>query len=228
MELFNDYDLNQRVSRIKAKIDATVNPNRMEEITQHGISIARRLLDDTRDDLEYIKTKVSASDENYIEVSEAIALAASGCIKIPISMMMMMPHASDFNQVPGLKGEIKTNLAQAARLMAQISSMPMKYDARQMINRVTQMITQTETKINGGSGGCFIATFVYGSYDASEVLLLRHYRDTVLEKSKSGAIFTKFYYFISPSLVKIFARVPFTKGIIKKLIDKIVNKIIKV
>lgn len=226
MELFNDYDLNQRVARIKTKIDTAANTNRMEELTQHGISIARRLLDETRDDLEYIKNKVGSSNGNYIEVAEAIALAASGCIKFPVSIMMMMPHASDFHQAPGLKGEIKTKLGEAARLMAQISSLPMTYDARQLINRVTQMITKTETKINGGSGGCFIATFAYESYDAKEVLFLRYFRDSVLEKSKFGVVFIKVYYFISPSLVRIFSCVPATKGISKYIIDKII-KIIK-
>lgn len=228
MELFSDYDLNQRVNRIKSKIDAAANPNRMEEITENGISIARRLLEDTRDDLEYIKNKVGSSNENYIEVAEAIALAASGCIKFPVSFMMMLPHASDFHQTPGLKGEVKSKLGEAARLMAQISSMPMKYEARQMINRVTQMITQTETKITGGSGGCFIATFAYESYDAKEVLFLRYYRDNVLGKSKIGMFFIKVYYLLSPSFVKVFVHFPAMRKVIKMTIDKIINKIKKV
>lgn len=228
MELFNDYDLDQRAMRIKSKIDAAANPNRMHELTEHGISVAHRLLDDTRDDLEYIKNKVGTSNENYIEVTEAIALAAAGCIKFPVSFMMMMPHANDFQQMPGLKNEIKTKLGEAARLMAQISNLPMKYEARQLINRVIQMITQTETKINGRSGGCFIATFIYESYDSKEVLVLRYFRDSVLEKSRLGAGFVKVYYFISPSLVKIFTHFPVTREVLKIALDKLINKIIKI
>lgn len=223
MNLFNDYDLNQRVVRIKTKVDTAANPNRVEELTQNGISIARRLLEDTKDDLEFIKNKVGASNEGYMEVAQYVALGASGCIKFSISFMMMIPHAKDFHQVTGLKADIKSKLGESARLMAQISSLPMRYEAKELVSRVTQMITQTETKINGGSGGCFIATFVYESYDAKEVLVLRYYRDSVLAKSKLGVIFIKVYYFLSPSFVNIFSHIPVTRKIIKVVMDKIVN-----
>ncbi|MDP8314856.1 MAG: CFI-box-CTERM domain-containing protein [Candidatus Celaenobacter antarcticus] len=47
-------------------------------------------------------------------------------------------------------------------------------------------------------GGCFIATAVYDSYEAPEVLILREFRDDVLLTSTLGKIFVKFYYFVSP------------------------------
>lgn len=228
MEFFDNNDLNQRVNRIKEKIDALANPSRMEEVAGNGILIARRLLEDTKDDLVHIKNKVGTSNENYIEVAEAIALTAASWIKFQVSFMMMMSDASDFHQTSGLKSEIKTNLGEATRLMAQISSMPMKYEARQMIDDVTQMITQTETKINGGSKGCFIATFAYESYDAKEVLFLRYYRDNVLGETIIGTLFIKVYYLLSPSLVKMFVHFPATRRVIKMATDKLINKIKKV
>jgi hypothetical protein len=42
--------------------------------------------------------------------------------------------------------------------------------------------------------GCYIATAVYGSYDAPEVLILRRFRDEVLLKSPAGRKFVAFYY----------------------------------
>lgn len=59
-----------------------------------------------------------------------------------------------------------------------------------------------DTKDSGGNSGCYIATAVYGSYDCPKVLTLRRYRDDYLAHRLWGRLFIKFYYFISPSLVK--------------------------
>jgi len=50
-------------------------------------------------------------------------------------------------------------------------------------------------------GGCYIATMVYGSYDAPEVLILRQFRDNVLDKYYLGRRFISFYYHYSPGWV---------------------------
>ncbi|MFA5118279.1 MAG: fibronectin type III domain-containing protein [Candidatus Omnitrophota bacterium] len=54
----------------------------------------------------------------------------------------------------------------------------------------------------GGGGGCFIATAVYGSYDASEVKVLRLFRDKYLLSNGYGKRFVEFYYRHSPELAK--------------------------
>lgn len=48
--------------------------------------------------------------------------------------------------------------------------------------------------------GCFVATACYGDYDAREVLVLRRYRDNVLQQTKTGRLLVRLYYHISPSL----------------------------
>jgi hypothetical protein len=50
--------------------------------------------------------------------------------------------------------------------------------------------------------GCYIATAVYGDYDAPQVLTLRRFRDEVLMKSKAGQIFVAYYYKYSPRLAE--------------------------
>ncbi len=45
---------------------------------------------------------------------------------------------------------------------------------------------------------CFIATAVYGSYSAPEVITLRKFRDEMLLSSVIGQLLVKFYYQISP------------------------------
>ena len=74
------------------------------------------------------------------------------------------------------------------------------------------------------SGGCFIATAVYGSDTASDVLLLRRFRDTVLLPSRIGNIFVNIYYLTSPPLAKAIASNPFLRKIFRKsLIQPTVN-----
>ena len=50
--------------------------------------------------------------------------------------------------------------------------------------------------------GCYVATFVYGSYDCPEVWTLRRFRDHTLSRSLIGKAFIPAYYSISPHIVK--------------------------
>lgn len=46
---------------------------------------------------------------------------------------------------------------------------------------------------SNGQGGCYIATAVYGSYDAPEVVTLRAFRDQTLAPTKSSRAFIRTY-----------------------------------
>lgn len=50
--------------------------------------------------------------------------------------------------------------------------------------------------------GCYIATAVYGSYDAPEVRVLRRFRDERLKKTAAGRWFIRTYYRLSPPLAE--------------------------
>lgn len=67
-------------------------------------------------------------------------------------------------------------------------------------------------------GGCFIATAVYGSALAEEVILLRKFRDEILVKSKAGRAFTTLYYKLSPSIANLIVDCDFLKVTIKMLL----------
>ena len=64
--------------------------------------------------------------------------------------------------------------------------------------------TQREFFFFQPSGGCYIATAVFGQ-NSNEVRHLRNFRDQVLTKSRLGGIFTEVYYRVSPRLVKLSA-----------------------
>ena len=53
---------------------------------------------------------------------------------------------------------------------------------------------------SGGGSGCFVATAAYGSYFASEVQVLRKFRDECLMPSLVGRKLVRFYYRTSPAV----------------------------
>ena len=75
------------------------------------------------------------------------------------------------------------------------------------------------------SGGCYVATAVYGSYDCPQVWTLRRFRDNTLAETWYGRAFIRTYYAISPTLVKWFGNTKWFKNIWKPTLDKLVKKL---
>ncbi len=75
------------------------------------------------------------------------------------------------------------------------------------------------------SGGCYIATSAYGSYDCPPVWTLRRFRDDVLDKTAAGRAFIKFYYKTSPTLVKIFGKYDWFNAFARSILDRFVKKL---
>jgi len=75
------------------------------------------------------------------------------------------------------------------------------------------------------TGGCYVATSVYGSYDCPEVWTLRRFRDETLEHSILGRLFIKAYYMTSPTLVKYLGDKKLFISVFKPILDKFVNKL---
>ncbi len=83
------------------------------------------------------------------------------------------------------------------------------------------IITQQPQK----SGGCYVATAVYGSYDCPEVWTLRRFRDYTLAETWYGRLFIRTYYAISPTLVKCFGKTKCFRNIFKPYLDKLVARL---
>lgn len=78
---------------------------------------------------------------------------------------------------------------------------------------------------HSSSGGCYVATCVYGSYDCPEVWTLRRFRDEKLAKSKMGRAFIKTYYAISPTIVKWFGKTNLFQSFWRKRLNCLVEKL---
>jgi hypothetical protein len=75
------------------------------------------------------------------------------------------------------------------------------------------------------SGGCYVATAVYGSYDCPQVWTLRRYRDNTLNNTWYGRMFIHLYYAVSPTLVKWFGNTNWFKRMWHNKLDKLVAKL---
>lgn len=73
--------------------------------------------------------------------------------------------------------------------------------------------------------GCYIATAVYGCYDAPEVLSLRRFRDQKLKKHILGRFFISLYYLVSPSLANKLSGMQRTNSFVRKVLDKFIRLI---
>ena len=73
------------------------------------------------------------------------------------------------------------------------------------------------------SEGCFIATAVYGSYGADEVLILREFRDRELASSGLGRFLIRVYYVVSLPIAELLEIFPFVKQPTKYVLDTIVR-----
>jgi hypothetical protein len=77
------------------------------------------------------------------------------------------------------------------------------------------------------SGGCYVATAVYGSYDCPEVWVLRRYRDNTLSQSLVGRGFVQLYYAWSPALVRRFGNASWFNCMCRSVLDNLIRALRK-
>ena len=85
--------------------------------------------------------------------------------------------------------------------------------------------TPTSTAAQSNTGGCYVATCVYGSYDCPQVWTLRRYRDDTLGSTWYGRLLIRTYYAISPTLVRWFGKTNWFKKFWKGKLDRMVAKL---
>ena len=102
----------------------------------------------------------------------------------------------------------------------QLESIAFYKDARQKAAEYREYVEKLE---NGSqTGGCYIATAVYGSYDCPQVWTLRRYRDNTLAETWYGRAFIRVYYAVSPTLVKWFGETAWFRKLWQAVLDRMV------
>lgn len=212
------YDENFRVfkqqSKIKVDLDIIVGAlNKVpdgEKLNSNEVTrlplIAENLITICKPRLASIKTE---EYDLYIKFSSAVASNA---------LSMCIDYANRTH-----------DMIKVMPVMRMIGELEMEASIKQRYNQNFQVMMSnmaaSSKPASSSSGGCYIATMVYGSYDAPQVVVLRRYRDTVLSNYAVGRVFIKFYYRYSPSFVERFRHQKTIHKLAKSLLDSIIRRL---
>ena len=98
----------------------------------------------------------------------------------------------------------------------KVSTVRMEKGSKEHVrhHKNVQKYSQNKTK----DSRCFVASEIYGE-NAFQTNQLRTFRDTYLLSSIAGRSFVRFYYFVSPALIKPIRKIPILGAFLKKLIN---------
>ena len=107
-----------------------------------------------------------------------------------------------------------------------ITTHGLSYSEAQTVKNLDDFASTPRSSGNSGSsGGCYIATAVYGSYDCPQVWTLRRYRDDTLASTSAGRCFIHTYYAVSPTIVRWFGKNDWFVNTSKGILDKFVQQL---
>lgn len=196
----------------------------------NSIGNARSLINNCKPHLDKIKSAARVSsdlDDLYKKLSSGVVGNALGMIIEVINSKQKICTAS----------ELKPYVSDALSVLDSMSNMYMDYSLSNRYDQnktillsiamsLTARFTSQPTPYSSSrssSGGCYIATMVYGDYDHPQVMVLRDFRDTVLQHHVLGRAFIKFYYRYSPTWVEKLKDKKGVNLVIRKILDKFIK-----
>ena len=97
------------------------------------------------------------------------------------------------------------------------------FDRDPLVAPIRNNYPSTGGSSSGSSDGCYIATMVYGDYNHPQVMVLRGFRDDVLNQNPFGRAFVRFYYRYSPTWVEHLKDKKYINNIIRNILDKFIK-----
>lgn len=217
--------------------------NELESFHSSSASIERAtaLVNNCKPHLNVIKTHLGYSNSDYIAVSSAVANNALGMV-IKVVNDAQVPNPYLYTSVH--PGSLWLTIKKAVTAMTLIETLDMTSEERKHFNdnkttlySIKSSLDNTissyrssggglssgSTRGGSSSGGCYIATMAYGSYDHPQVMVLRGFRDNYLAERKWGREFIKFYYKHSPHWVERLKNHKTINRVIRHCLDKFVS-----
>ena len=189
-----------------------------KEIDGEDLSLISEHIDsENRDELlsEHFKNKYEGKDEKiYLDISNRIRPVIKYGFSIYGSYKSARGDVSiNTNHINTFKMMMGKEFVQKA--YTDISSNELSFTAN----------NTDSSKSSSGKSGCYIATCVYQGYNVEQVYCLRRYRDYYLKSHLFGRMFIRLYYFVSPTLVKLFGKTKLFNNIFRPFLDKKVEKL---
>lgn len=168
------------------------------------------------------RSSVSGGTEGDIKVSAG----SSGCIQDINCYVGQRVRKADTVAILSSMGIEVPIVAVADGIVASINVyIGQSVEVGTVIMTLNGNSSSTSGNVTKKSEGCYIATAVYGDYDAPQVMVLRRFRDEVLLTHWWGKLFVKFYYFVSPPLARRMKGMSRVNKKVRALLDSIVNRL---
>ena len=196
---------------------------------------AKDLINSCKPRLQKMRDVLGSSDDFYLKISSGVVSNAQGMLvtvvneaqenfKYTHSLSTLLTIVSDaysatvsmdsMDMYPNLRQQYLTNKSTLGNIKNQIIA-------------ANRTLSTSSSRSSSSSGGCYIATMVYGDYNHPQVMVLRSYRDEVLLSNIAGKILVRLYYSISPILVKVLKNNQLINIGIRNILNQIIRKIQK-
>lgn len=203
------------------------------------VANAKQLLASARPYLSNVKSVLGSTDELYLGLSSRIASDAQGmCVSEINKLQERFTNTYDNATKVAAILLLKERVNEAWDVTTTIGSMDLRQDFRTRYTQNRTSLSNLKTQLaavnsgggrssggSSGSSGCYIATMAYGDYDHPQVMILRQFRDEVLDKSALGKWFIKTYYHYSPKLVERLKNKRTLNSIIRKALNQFIKLI---
>lgn len=231
----------ERDKQARILVDFEKLKNLIDEYEGRSETIAngKQLLASARPHLNNVKSVLGSSDELYLGLSSRIASDAQGMCVSEINKLQEK-FANTYDNAFKIAAILllKERVNEAWEVTTTIGSMDLRQDFRTRYTQNRTSLSNLKTQLaavntgggrssggSSGSSGCYIATMAYGDYDHPQVMILRQFRDDVLDKSAFGKWLIKTYYQYSPKLVERLKNQRTVNIIIRKALNQFIKLI---
>jgi hypothetical protein len=183
---------------------------------------AKRLLEYAEEPLASLK---GVNRQLWLDVSSAVANTA-------LNLCIQYANNTNGRRIVLRKMRATVNIGSILIVMNKISKLSMTQDVRRRLDE-NRKILKNNLAVTYNPyvspyrrrSGCYVATMVYGDYDAPQVLVLRQFRDEVLNRLVAGRLFIRVYYWLSPGFVNCFGRFKIVHQGSRYVLDRIVRRL---
>jgi hypothetical protein len=236
-EWIDDKPERDKQARILADFDKLKNLIDEYEGRSETVANGKQLLASARPYLSNVKSILGSTDELYLGLSSRIASDAQGmCVSEINKLQERFANTYDNATKVAAILLLKERVNEAWEVTTTIGSMDLRQDFRTRYTQNRTLLSNLKTQLaavntgggrssgsSSGSSGCYIATMAYGDYDHPQVIILRQFRDEVLDKSSLGKRFIKTYYHYSPKLVERLKNKKTLNAIIRKALNQFIK-----
>ena len=154
-------------------------------LMESGSYLGNKFFNETYPSFLEIKKAVGMLDERMQYLSELIAVTSITLARFNCQHANILASTSDYKKQPQpVLLHLRISVEEAINLIEKVRPLEMSQRARELLNETSNMSLLAQKRVL--SRGCYIATCVYQNINAPEVLLLRKYRDEVIEKKHIG------------------------------------------